>query len=349
MALNPPLPAWPDCRVWIIGASTGIGAATARALLAAGARVAISARNAQLLTEVGDGRANAHTEPLDYTDSAQVAAAWRRIRAAWGDVDLVLIVAGTHAEIRAWELTEQNAMALLETNLHGVIKTTAVVLPALLAQGKGAIGIVSRVAGYRGLPKALVYGASKAALINLSRRGRVRDPLSEGVYPAAQIPAHPAVSLVLCSDPQGDRAVTDAKVLERVVAFFEHMAPGDVAHIGEIYASDAYFRDPFNEVRGVAAIARVYAHIFEQLDDCRFVITDTVAEGDDALLVWVFTFRVRRWRRREMQAIHGASHLKFTADGKVGYHRDYWDAAEEFYAKLPLIGTVLRFLRGKLA
>jgi short-subunit dehydrogenase len=168
MALNPPLPAWPECRVWIIGASTGIGAATARVLLAAGARVAISARNAELLTEVADGRANAHTEPLDYTDSAQVAAAWLRIRAAWGGVDLVLIVAGTHAEIRAWELTEQNAMALLETNLHGVIKTTAVVLPALLAQRKGAIGVVSSVAGYRGLPKALVYGASKAALINFA-------------------------------------------------------------------------------------------------------------------------------------------------------------------------------------
>lgn len=168
MALNPPLPAWPECRVWIIGASTGIGAATARALLAAGARVAISARNAGLLTEIAGGRANARAEPLDYTDSAQVAAAWLRIRAGWGGVDLVLIVAGTHAEIRAWELTEQNAMALLETNLHGVIKTTAVVLPALLAQGKGAIGIVSSVAGYRGLPKALVYGASKAALINFA-------------------------------------------------------------------------------------------------------------------------------------------------------------------------------------
>jgi short-subunit dehydrogenase len=59
-------------------------------------------------------------------------------------------------------------MALLETNLHGVIKTTAAVLPALLAQGSGAIGIVSSVAGYRGLPKALIYGASKAALINFA-------------------------------------------------------------------------------------------------------------------------------------------------------------------------------------
>jgi short-subunit dehydrogenase len=168
MALNPPLPAWPDCRVWVIGASTGIGAATAGKLLGAGARVALSARNAGLLAEVAGGNANARIEPLDYTDSAQVAAAWERVRSAWDGIDLVLIAAGTHAEIRAWELTEANAMALLETNLHGVVKTTAVVLPALLAQGKGALGIVSSAAGYRGLPKALIYGASKAALINFA-------------------------------------------------------------------------------------------------------------------------------------------------------------------------------------
>ena len=168
MALNPPLPPWPDCRIWVIGASTGIGAATAKAMLAAGARVALSARKADLLAEVAGGNSRALIEPLDYTESTQVAAAWERVRAAWGGIDLVLIVAGSHAEIRAWELTEANAMALLKTNLHGVIGTTATVLPALLAQGRGALGIVASVAGYRGLPKALIYGASKAALINFT-------------------------------------------------------------------------------------------------------------------------------------------------------------------------------------
>ncbi len=83
-------------------------------------------------------------------------------------VDLVLIVAGTHAEIRAWELTEANAMALLKTNLHGVIGTVATAPPALLAQGRGALSIVASVAVYRGLPKALIHGASKAALMNFT-------------------------------------------------------------------------------------------------------------------------------------------------------------------------------------
>ena len=164
--LNPPLPAWPGARVWVIGASTGIGAAVARVLLARGARVALSARSADKLSEVAGTNANALVEPMDFTQTGSVASAWERIRAAWGGADLVLVVAGTHEEIRAWELTEAKARALLETNLHGVINAVAAVVPGLLAQGRGAIGIVSSVAGYGGLPKALVYGASKAALIN---------------------------------------------------------------------------------------------------------------------------------------------------------------------------------------
>ena len=170
--LNPPLPPWPDARVWVIGASTGIGAAIARELLAAGAHVALSARSGDKLREVAGAtsiaRGRALIEPVDFTRGAEVASAWERVRAAWGGCDLVLVVAGTHREIRAWELTEANARTLLEINLHGPIATVATVLPALLAAGRGAIGIVSSVAGYRGLPKALVYGASKAALINFT-------------------------------------------------------------------------------------------------------------------------------------------------------------------------------------
>ena len=166
--LNPPLPAWPDARVWVIGASTGIGAATARLLLDAGTRVALSARSADKLHDVASGHATAVVEPLDFTHSDEVAAAWERIRAKWNGVDLVLIVAGTHKEMRAWELNEADARALFEVNLHAVVNTTAAVVPGLLAQGHGAIGIVASVAGYRGLPKALVYGASKAAVINFT-------------------------------------------------------------------------------------------------------------------------------------------------------------------------------------
>ena len=100
------------------------------------------------------------------TDADAVRAVARDVFARWSGIDLVLVVAGTHEEIRAWELTDAKARALLEVNLLGAIGTVAAVVPPLLAQGRGAIGVVSSVAGYGGLPKALVYGASKAALIN---------------------------------------------------------------------------------------------------------------------------------------------------------------------------------------
>ncbi|MEO8484697.1 MAG: SDR family NAD(P)-dependent oxidoreductase [Betaproteobacteria bacterium] len=169
--LNPPLRAWPNVRAWIVGASTGIGAETAKLLLARGARVALSARSADKLADVAGAAiaaGRALVEPLDFTDARAVEAVWKRVAGAWGGIDLVLIVAGTHDELRAWELTDAKSRALFETNLLAVVGTVAAVVPALLARKGGAIGIVSSLAGYRGLPKALIYGASKAALINFA-------------------------------------------------------------------------------------------------------------------------------------------------------------------------------------
>lgn len=134
----------------------------------------------------------------------------------------------------------------------------------------------------------------------------------------------------------------------RVRAFYEALRPSDVDRLGEIYAPHAYFRDPFNEVRGLPGIRRVFTQMFEQLDGCRFVIRDTLADERGAMLTWDMTFRIRRLKPQEMRSIHGASHFKFDASGRVVYHRDYWDAAEELYAKLPLIGPVMRWLQRRI-
>jgi steroid delta-isomerase len=135
----------------------------------------------------------------------------------------------------------------------------------------------------------------------------------------------------------------------RVIAFYERLAPEDVRRLGEVYASNAYFRDPFNEVRGVGEIERIFDDMFARLADCRFTILDTVADDRGLMLTWDFAFRMRSWRPAVVQKIHGASHIRFNADGRVSYHRDYWDAADELYAKLPLIGPVMRLLKRRLA
>ncbi|GAC1330096.1 MAG: SDR family NAD(P)-dependent oxidoreductase [Collimonas sp.] len=164
--LNPPIKDWHQLRVWVIGASSGIGAETARQLLDKGARVALSARNMHALQKIPGH--DALQLPLDITIPESVLAARDVIRQRWHGIDLVLIVAGAYNEMRADNFDLRIANQLIDTNLRGVFNCLDAVLPLLLAQGTGAIGIVASVAGYSGLPKAMVYGPSKAALINLA-------------------------------------------------------------------------------------------------------------------------------------------------------------------------------------
>jgi len=165
--MNPPINDWKQRRVWVIGASTGIGAETAKRLLSYGAEVALSARQLLGLQETAKGYPQAIIEPVDITDLASLQAAHARLLQRWQGIDLVLIVAGTYNEMRADSFDMAAANQLLDINIRGVYHCLDVVLPTFLQQGHGGIGIVGSVAGLSGLPKALVYGPSKAAIINL--------------------------------------------------------------------------------------------------------------------------------------------------------------------------------------
>jgi NADP-dependent 3-hydroxy acid dehydrogenase YdfG len=167
MSLNRGITDWAGQRVWLIGASTGIGAAIARELINEGARVALSARTRERLEAIAEAT-DAIVAPLDVTDIESVRSAWGRIRSAWGGIDLVMIIAGTHIEMRAQRFDLARAKRLFDINVNGVLNCLDVVLPILLEQRRGGLAIVASVAGYRGLPKALIYGATKAALISLA-------------------------------------------------------------------------------------------------------------------------------------------------------------------------------------
>ncbi|MGL6111682.1 MAG: nuclear transport factor 2 family protein [Rubrivivax sp.] len=132
--------------------------------------------------------------------------------------------------------------------------------------------------------------------------------------------------------------------VQRIIEAFERLQPADVERLGEIYTDDARFKDPFNEVQGVAAIQQVFRHMFVALREPRFVIRDVVCDGDQCFLSWDFRFRMRRFRSDE-QCIRGGSHLRLARDGRISEHRDYWDAAEELYEKLPLVGALVRWLK----
>jgi steroid Delta-isomerase len=132
--------------------------------------------------------------------------------------------------------------------------------------------------------------------------------------------------------------------LDAIIAWFESLNPQSVERTHEYYAPDAYFRDPFNEVRGVASIRRIFAHMFEHVGEPRFTFTGRWTGQDGVMLSWDFEFRMGGRSR----LVQGVSHLRFVPDGRIAWHRDYWDAAGELYETLPVLGALMRFLRRRL-
>lgn len=138
--------------------------------------------------------------------------------------------------------------------------------------------------------------------------------------------------------------MSDTLALERLVRFYETIDRHTLRHeLALVYAPDARFKDPFNDVAGVAAIAAIFDHMFDQVGAPRFIVTARMVQGHQAFLVWEFRFTLQRLRGE--QCIRGASHIMFNAAGLVAMHRDYWDAAEELYEKLPVLGAVMRWLK----
>jgi len=131
----------------------------------------------------------------------------------------------------------------------------------------------------------------------------------------------------------------------RAVDFFETLTPASLDRLGALYAPQAYFKDPFNEVRGIADIRQIFSHMYEALEQPRFVVTGCIVDGKQCFLTWDFNFRFKRYDRLSVQTVRGGSHLTFNADGLLDFHRDYWDAAEELYEKLPLVGGLMRWLK----
>lgn len=131
-----------------------------------------------------------------------------------------------------------------------------------------------------------------------------------------------------------------------IVRRFEALAPADLDRLDTLYTPDARFKDPFNDVQGLPAIRAVFAHMFQALQRPRFVIVDIVVQGDQCFLTWDFLFAQARMGE---QRIHGATHLVLARDGRIALHRDYWDAAEELYEKIPLLGSFMRWLKKQAA
>lgn len=278
--LNPAIRDWRGQRVWLFGASTGIGAALARDLARRGARLALSARSADKLAAlsgeiigeiageiVGGSAAGAAASiaadnsrsaasaaaatgavfvplllPCDAVDGESLAQAWARLLDAWGGVDVAIYLAGDYTPMRADAIDMAVARRLLDVNLIGAIAFTALVAPQLKIQRAGQIALTASVAGYCGLPKSLIYGASKAALINFTETlyldlaphgvgvrvinpGFVATPLTaqnDFTMPALQTPEQAAAAIV-AGFASGDFAIDFPKRFTRVMKLLAHL------------------------------------------------------------------------------------------------------------------------------
>jgi len=133
--------------------------------------------------------------------------------------------------------------------------------------------------------------------------------------------------------------------VDTIVHAFETLDPKHIDTLESLYAPDARFKDPFNDVRGWPAIAAIFRHMEMSLEQPRFVITGRIVDGRQCFLTWEFHFSFRRFAVGQAQCILGGSHLVLDETGRITLHRDYWDAAEELYEKLPLVGALMRWLK----
>ncbi len=135
--------------------------------------------------------------------------------------------------------------------------------------------------------------------------------------------------------------------LDDYIEYFEKLTPRSVGMIEKLAAPGIRFKDPFNDVQGVDAFQRVFEHMFENVEKPKFKVTDSSwsrQQDRTAYLRWVFTYSMNGNARK----VEGLSAVMFSNDGLVMSHIDFWDAAENFYENIPVLGAMIRFVKSKL-
>ena len=133
-------------------------------------------------------------------------------------------------------------------------------------------------------------------------------------------------------------------VLDRYIRLFEQMTESDLATLDQVFTADAHFKDPFNDVKGCEKIRAIFQHMFDTLDAPSFSVDESVLGANIAYIRWQFSAK----HGQKAVELTGVSRVEFTPAGLVKAHIDYWDASEQFYMKIPIIGAVLRFIQAKL-
>lgn len=206
-------------RIWVIGASSGIGEACAKAFINAGAKVALSSRRAEKLNFLAQSAepGQALVLSLDVTHQEQLIAGYQSIVEAWGGLDLLLFVSGVYTPLRADNFDFEIAQKTIDANLLGPMRAVSIVLPNMLKEHAGHIAIVGSVAGYSGLPKALAYGPSKAGIINFCET-LYYDLLPQGVGVHMISPGFVATEATAQNDFEMPALITAEEAAKEILA-----------------------------------------------------------------------------------------------------------------------------------
>ena len=136
------------------------------------------------------------------------------------------------------------------------------------------------------------------------------------------------------------------KTLQDYIAYYEGLNARNIRIIEKLAEPSMAFKDPFNDVRGVDAVEKIFAHMFTVTDNPKFHVRDYTWSEDNSsvYLKWDFTFE----RKGIAHHVPGLSEVNFSDRGLINSHIDYWDSGEYFYAKLPIIGAVIGWIKNKL-
>jgi len=142
----------------------------------------------------------------------------------------------------------------------------------------------------------------------------------------------------------------DQQRLDDVVRVFAELTEKNLTvSLGSIFHPQARFKDPFNDVIGIEAIEKIFAHGFAQCPGMRFVIEHSALAGHRGFVQWYFLCHPERSQPARQIRIDGVSVLTFDAEGLVVKHEDFWDPAAQIYERIPVFGALLRWLRKRLA
>ncbi|HHQ4722379.1 nuclear transport factor 2 family protein [Aeromonas veronii] len=136
--------------------------------------------------------------------------------------------------------------------------------------------------------------------------------------------------------------------LARFIGLYQQLDKQQLHRLPEVYAEQVVFTDPAHRIEGLAALGDYFAALYQRLAYCRFVITSQQQQGSQAWLGWTMTFSHPRLRGGEPVTVEGATRLEFDEVGKVCQHRDYFDLGAMLYEQLPLLGPVVRAIKGRL-